>query len=288
MRASIPEAAVGSANVTRIDVGQVAIGPVRIGQLEVDDLNFSMSANQVRLTNFRVTVSLEITLDWRIHIEIPIVPDIDEGGTVDIGRPSITIPFGNISVSLDDLTLRVDNVALADIAATANPLRDLHLGRAVAENIRARNVIAPVQDFQITGLTFTSLQTGLLALPGARLDEATIGRVHGDAFPLGELAITGLAAPAAVQEVRSQGIDVSATQATRQFHADLGILELTLNLTPGAQAQIDTLIISGANAAASIGAITMRDIVAPYELLNLTLSDIGLEVIEIPSFGVTS
>ena len=68
---------------------------------------------------------------------------------------------------------------------------------------------------------------------------------------------------------------------------DLGNLDLTLKISPKAQACIDRLLIRNPSATTSIGKIQLHNIVAPYEFLNLTLAQIGIETISVPKIAVS-
>ena len=52
------------------------------------------------------------------------------------------------------------------------------------------------------------------------------------------------------------------------------------------KSHIDTLTISGLTASTSIGKIELKNVIAPYELLNLTLSQIGIDTIQVPSVAI--
>jgi hypothetical protein len=95
------------------------------------------------------------------------------------------------------------------------------------------------------------LSVGGFGAPAASIDSVTIGRVHGDSTPFGQLALSNLAVP---------------------------------NLfNPTAQAHIDQLLIQNIKASTSIGKIELHNVVAPFELLNLTLAQVGIDTLSVPS-----
>jgi len=107
-------------------------------------------------------------------------------------------------------------------------------------------------------------------------------------MPMGDITITNFALPnTAVSDIVSQGVDVSATEVSQVLTADAGILRLTFTVTPTVRTQIDRLEIANATASTTIGSIELHNIVAPYEFLNLTLSQIGIDTISIPSFAIS-
>ena len=66
-----------------------------------------------------------------------------------------------------------------------------------------------------------------------------------------------------------------------------GILAVSINITPTVTMHIDQLQISGATASASTGNIVLHGVTLPYDALNLTLSQIGIETITIPTFALS-
>ena len=287
MRTTVSEADIQRLGIDTISVGQVGIGPIRIGQLVLTDLEVNTTAAGAELRNFRVTITHAISLDWHLHIEIP-GHLIDESGTEDLPDPVFTCNFGNISVpGLENIKIDVASLTANDVEATAAPLANLQLGAAVAEQLRARNLTLPSQGFTIAGLGLGGLQAAGFGAPGASLESLAIGRLHGEAVPLGGMTLTNLALPSAsVADIVGQGVDVTATPRGKAYHLDLGCLDLTLKIKPKAEAQIDELVISNPSASTSIGRIELHNVVAPYELLNLTLSQIGIETVQVPTVAI--
>ena len=289
MFARVPQADVQRLGVNTISVGQVAVGPIHIGALVISDLGMRLSSGQAELRNFRVSVGLSMTMDWRVYVEIPVLDDIDKSGTVDLGRHSFTLDLGDCTVpGLENLSIDVGSLTAAGVAASASPLAGAQLGSAVAEQVRARGIVLPSQGFQIAGLTLGALRAGGISVPAVTLDDITVGRVHGEALPFGGITVADVGLPAAaVSDIHSEPVDINATHVGTAFHMDLGILDLTLTVVPDARAQIDQLRIGGIEAATSVGQIELRDVVAPYELLNLTLSQIGIDTITVPAFTIS-
>jgi hypothetical protein len=101
------------------------------------------------------------------------------------------------------------------------------------------------------------------------------------------MALSNLALPSAsIADIVSQGVDVTATPKPKAFHLDLGCLDLTLKVNPVAEAKIDQLVIRNVTASASIGKIELHNVVAPYELLNLTLGQVGIDTISVPTVAI--
>jgi hypothetical protein len=287
MLTTVPQADIQRTGINSISVGQVGIGPIQIGQLVISNLELNTAAAGAELRNFRVNITHQMTLDWRLHIEIP-GHVVDESGSEDLGTPTFACNFGNVNVpGLENLRITIANLTADNVAATINAITNLQLGSAVAEQIRARNLTLPSQGFSIAGLNIGALRVGGFGAPAAGLDSLTIGRLHGDAFPMGDTVLSNLALPSAsVSDITSQSVAAVATPFPKAYHLDLGCLDLTLKIKPRAEATIDQLAIHGLTASTNIGSIELHNVVAPYELLNLTLSQVGIETIQVPTVAI--
>jgi hypothetical protein len=287
MFTTIAEADVQQAGVGTVNVGSIGIGPITIGQLVLDNFELNTAADGAFLRNFVVTVTYTMSLDWHLHIDLP-GHVIDDSGTEDLDSPTFVIGFGDIRVpGIENLKVAIDSLALDNPAATINPVSNLQLGAAVAEQIQAKNLKLPTAGFTLTGLGIGGLNVGGLGIPAAALDSVTIGKVHGDATPFGQMALNNLALPAvSIPDIVGQGVDSVATPKPKAFHLDLGCLDLTLKVNPTASAHIDQLVIRNVKANLSIGKIELHNIVAPYDLLNLTLSQIGITNLSVPTVAI--
>jgi hypothetical protein len=166
--------------------------------------------------------------------------------------------------------------------AAANPVANVQLSNAVAEQVHARDVALPS-----AGFTIDAVRVRGFGAPAASVESVNVGRVHGEAFPTPDMTLANLTLPSAsVADIVSQGIDSVATPFGKAYHLDLGCLDLTLKIKPRAEAHIDQLIINGLTTSPSIGTIELHNVVAPYELLNLTLSQIGIEQIQVPIIAI--
>jgi hypothetical protein len=284
-----PQTDVQQVGMQSISVGQVAIGPIQIGTLSIDNFHLGMSSGQVQLHNFRVTVDIAIKLEWWVGVHVPFDGTISDSGTIDFGEPSFTFAFGDVTIpGVQDFSVDIAKLDLSNLTATSSPITNLQLGAAVAEQIQAKNLTLPTQGFSIAGLGLASASMNGLQVPTAAVDQVGVGRVHGEALPLSSILLSNIGIPTVgVGDVTSGQLNVSATTDEYCVSADLGILRVTLCLTPGASARIDQLHISGLHASGSVGRVELNNVVAPYEMLNLTLSQVGINNINIPAVGVS-
>ncbi len=287
MHTTINEADIQRSGVNTVSVGEVAIGPIQIGKLILTDFTLNTAAAGAFLRNLVITLTCKMSLAWHLHIELPGYV-IDDSGTEDLDSPTFIVGLGDVRVpGFENLKIAIDTLSLDNVTATANPINNIQLGAAIAETIKANNLTLPSQGFTLTGLGIGGLNIGGFGVPAAGLDSVTIGRVHGDSFPMGTMSLSNLAFPGvSIPDVVGQGVDTVGTPKPKAFHLDLGCLDLTLRLNPTAEAHIDQLVISNITANTSIDKIEMDNVTAPYDFLNLTLSQIGIDNISVPTVSI--
>jgi hypothetical protein len=288
VKASIPDASVARLSVGTVDVRQVAVGPMDVGRLILTDLHLDLSTGEASFQDVRVTVTLDLRLDWEVKIKIPLAGSFGWSGTVKMGSHSFTVRLGDIDLpGLQSLTLDLPTSTVDQLTAVVTPLHDLHLGQLVAEQLRLHGVTAPVPDLTLTGLGVGRIGLTGLGVPAASSTSATVERISGGTLPVGQVTIPDLRVPeVSAGQISSGPVDASGTSNPVRFVADAGVLTLTLHTTAGARIRARELRLNNLRTGVAIGAVELHDVVLPYELLGLTLSDIGIETIDVPVIEV--
>jgi hypothetical protein len=289
MQAEIPQAQVATVGLQRVDIGNVALGPIAIGTLALDGMHLELSTGSARFIGFGVTVSLTMSMEWRVSVTIPHVHSWQWSGRIDLGTHQIAVNFGDIEIpGLDSFVLDLDSLTVENVAATLGPIQSLQLGPLVAERITAQALRSPVPPFQLTGLGLDRLEIRDLAVPGTTADAVTIARVSGEAFPIGTVTVPGISLPeASLGEIASENIDMAARSNPIDLHADAGVVDFTLRVVPAVSAHVDRLVLDNVRSAGAVGSVELRDVTLPYELLDLRLADIGIGEISIPVMEVS-
>lgn len=293
MQVGVAQLDIQSAGLNAISIGQVAIGPITVGELVVNNADFSMSAAQGVLQNVSVTVTLHISFTWHVHVGLfwPF-DDIDIGDTYDVGTTSFgPVTIGTITIpGLNNVHINIPSLTAQNMSVSASPL-SLQLRNAAAEQIHAHNVALPSAGFTIAGLTVSSVQGNTVSVPAAKLDQATVGHLHGDPVSIPSFTLGSLNLPAAhIPTVSSSApLDIPANlpaQTLGPFPPGT-LLQISLTITPSALSHVDHLEITGADASATVGQVVLHNVTLPYDVLNLTLSQVGINTIGIPAFTVS-
>ena len=256
----------------------------------LNNADVSMSAAQGVLQNMSVTVTLHITVEWHVHVGLPDgIPDIDIGDTYDLGSFSFSMPVGNVVIpGLNNLHFHIPSLTAQNLAVSANPV-GVQLSNVVADQLHATDVVLPSQGFTIAGLTLTSLAGNGVGVPAAKLGQATVAHLHGDPLRIHALTLGGLNLPAAQIPVISSSapLTIPANLQGPSPGFDAGLLRVAIHIIPSVLTHIDHLEITGANANATVAQLVLHDVSLPYDALNVTLSQIGLDTIDIPAFTVS-
>lgn len=297
MQANIAEANIQRTDIQQVNVGEVQIGSTSIQQLVLRDMHVGMHTGAVRLRDLRVNIGLSWAIDWSVHVTVdvpdwlPGIPDelsFSYSGTIPLPGMSITVPFGDVDLAgLSDLSLDIAQFQANNLTAAIAPLTNLQLGPMIAEQIRARNVVAPLPPMQLSGMGLTRLMVQGLTVPGASLGDVSIGHAGGGRVPIASVGIPGFSLPAtSAGSMQSNNLDVQATSNPYEFPADAGVLKLTLHLTPSAGLHMARMEMDNIQASASIGRLEMANVVLPFDVFNLTLQQLGITQIGIPSMEV--
>jgi hypothetical protein len=291
LQVTVPALDVTQANLNAIDIGQVAIGPITVGDLVLSNTDFSMAANKVVLQSVSVSMSIHFLLEWDIHIGMPDwIPDINIGDTFDLGFLNIpAINIGDVTIpGVTNIQLHIPTLLAQNMSVAANPM-SLHLNNATADTIHAANLALPVAGFTIAGLSLNSVQGSTISVPDAKLDSAHIGHLHGAPISVPTFQLNTLNLPSAQipQVTSSAPLDVPANLTDFPIGFDGGLLKIVLHVIPSVRMHVDHLDISDATASATVGQVVLHNVTLPYDVLNLTLSQVGITNVGIPLFNVS-
>jgi hypothetical protein len=290
MKVDIQRASLAQAGIQGIEVGKLSVGPVTIGQMTLNNLSLGFSTGQVELTNVLLEIELRLTLVWSVNIPLPwpFGNYTIATTTTNLGSLSLTLPLGNVSIpGIQQIALSIAEVGVTNLQASASSLSNLGLGPASASQVLISSITLPTGDFQLIGLALGSAQVADVGLPTGNIDSITIGELKGSALPLTQLVVAGIELPkTAIANIVSEAISAAEVGDTEQLKADLGVLSIALQVTPSATMTIGQLSLSGLTAEGAIGSTAIDGITIPYDIQNLTLTNLSLNTLQIPAIGV--
>ncbi len=298
MHVNVPALDVNQASLQTIDIGTVAIGPITVGSLVVSNTDLNMAVNNLLLQDVTVSMRIHFRFMWNIHIGLPDgIPDFDEGATYDLGDLHIPpfglppIPIGDVLIpGITNIHLSIPTITASTVSVNASPL-GLHLDTAIADQIHGTNTTLPVGGFSIAGLSLNSVDGTAVSVPDAHLDSATINHFHGQpihvaTFALDTMNIPNLNIPHATSLAP---LEIPATLP--EYSIGFGtphhsLLSIRIYAQPFVHMHVGHLELTDANASATIQSLTLNNVTLPYDVLNLTLGNVGINTVQIPAFNV--
>jgi hypothetical protein len=286
LQGGVPALTAQQANLNKIDIGTLAVGPIAVGSLVIDNTDFAMNAAQAILRNLSVTLGLNLKIKWSIDVEL-----FSDSGTEDLGTVEFDVPLPDLTLApLNNISVNIPTLTAQNASGQADPL-SLSVSNATADQIRASNTVLPTAGFTVAGLSVTSIEGEQIDVPAVGIDSATVAHLHGDPIVIPNFTLRNLTLPAAQSPSITNTAPLVMPLALGPLRPapgiDIGILSVALLITPIVTTHVGHLEITSVTASATVGQISLRDVTLPYDVLNLRLSQLGINSVAIPSFAVS-
>lgn len=289
MQIKASQLSVRQAELQTVSVGHLGIGPISIGSLSIDNVGLNIASGHGVLQNVQATVVLKLSVEWHIHVGLPDpIPDIDVGDTYVLGSFSVSLSVGDVELpTLSNLQFDIPSLAGQNLTVNADPL-SLQLNGIKAETISANDAVLPLGGFTISGLSVGSFSASGLGVPTASIAQADVQHVHSDPAQIPAITLSDLQLPAAqIPSVSSRlPLTIPADLSAIRPGFDAGILRIVVRIQPSVSMNVEHLQITDASASAAVGQVVLHDVTLPFDALNITLSQLGIDTIEIPNFTV--
>jgi hypothetical protein len=294
MQTVVPEVTIARATIARIGIGQLTLGPLQVGELIATDVRTGVRSGRAELSGVRVTLRLRFLLRWSLRVPLPWpFPDITiTEQTSELGSLDLPLPSTDAEIpGLRDIDLRIPQLRAAGVVTEADPLTGLELTAVQADGIRVFDLSLPTGGFQFGGLSLTGVNLNDVAVPGTSVKGVSVRALGGNPIRLPALRLRGLQLPEAVaNDVSSGPFDLTVNRPdpfpVPPQPLPLGVLRVQLRVEAGALTRVAEMRLSGVRVGATARTVELRDVTVPFGATQLTLADLGLDVLEIPLLGV--
>lgn len=271
-----------------INVGRIELDNASVANVELSDMKASVSTDSARLFNVRSVVSLNLSIDWRVRV--PLFPD--PSGT--IGPLGIPVPFklGNVDIAdIDTINIEVPSASVTGAQVSIQPLTNLGFDGGEAENINLSTLQMPSNGFAMSGLSYDSFDLNHLGMPDGNIASANIGELSPNgALQIPQTEIRDVQIPAVdvptVNSVSPINVENAESDIIPPIPFDLGILVLTIRLTPTMDLNIERLELSDMQASSSIDRISLNDMSTSVKVSDVSISGIAMEQLSINQVSV--
>ncbi|MBM7808058.1 hypothetical protein JOD57_003895 [Geodermatophilus bullaregiensis] len=291
MQTVVPDIRMARATIARVAIGQLALGPITVGELIAGDLRVGMRSGRVELQNLEVILEARLLLIWSIRIPLPWPFDdiVIAETTTDLGTVSLPFGFGSPAIpGLENIDLQIPELRAADLVTEADPITGLELSGVQAEGVQVFELTLPTAGFQFNGLALTGVNLNDVTAPAAAIRGVAARSVQSAPLQVPSLRLRGLDLPAAAaNDVSSGPIELAVPGPPFQTPPlSLGVLGVQLRIEASARTRIAQMRLSDVQVGANARTIELRNVTIPYGAVEVTLSDLGLDVLEIPLVGV--
>lgn len=292
MQTVVPEVRIARAHVARVGIGRLDLGPIAVGELIATQVGAQIRSGRAELRDLHVTVRLRFRLVWSLRVPLPWPFDdiVITEQVSDLGSLDLPFAFGDAEIpGLRDIDLQIPQLRATDVVTEADPVTGVEVIGVQADGVRLLDLTLPVAGFQFAGLDLTAVNVNDVAVPAAGARTVAVQALRGAPIRLPVLRLRGLSLPAAAAgDVGSGPIDLTVNRSD-PFETPtlpLGVLRVALRVEAGARTRVAQMRLSDMQVGASARTVEVRDVTVPFSAGQLTLSDLGLDVLEIPLLGV--
>lgn len=271
--------------IASVDVDKVLLGTATIESIQINGMSANLQNGAALLKNVRTIIELGFSLEWKIDLGF-----IGSwSGTDNLG--SIDIPFtvGDISIpSLNDVQMFIPSVQVPGVNALMAPLDNMHLGTTQITGIGVSDTELPNQGFALNGMGVGSVNITALGVPNANTKRASIQEVAPENHVvLPQASLQSLEIPKTqVPDIVSPAFGATAVASERKLKADLGILSLTLGVTPTVHMNVDAMAITDVELYAMANEVNLQNISLPVSMRGIKIDNIDLTEININQISV--
>lgn len=277
---AIDQVSVDNGTLHNLKVETVNLGSASIGSLKVENGSASVNSAKAVLNQVRSIVELEFHLDW--EIDLGWIGSWD--GSENMGSLDIPVDLGTITVpDLGDIDLQIPAIDIPGLMAEMKPIDQLDLGNLDISGVRLDKLALPSAGLSITGLGVGDLTLSSVTVPSAdgeamRVNRAAPSRqLNLPGASLANVVIPAINMPSAT----SGAFTADATASDKSLGIDVGILKVSVRVTPTVHLNVGSMTLSDAQLAAELGKVSLNDISLPVSLEGITGGELGLNSISV-------
>ncbi|RJG18646.1 hypothetical protein D4A39_09310 [Alcanivorax profundi] len=277
---AIDQVSVDSGTLNNLKVEKVNLGSASIGSLKVENGSASVNNAKAVLNQVRSIVELGFRLNW--EIDLGWIGSWD--GSEDMGSLDIPVDLGTITVpDLGDINLQIPTIDIPGLVADMRPIDQLDLGSLELAGVRLDKLSLPGAGLTISGMGVGDLTLSSVTVPSAAGEALRVNRaapVQSLRLPgasLENVAIPSISMPAAT----SGSFKADATASDKSLGIDVGILKVSVAVTPTVHLNVGSMTLSDASLAADLGKVSINDISLPVSLEGITGGELALDAISV-------
>ena len=279
-KVAIEQVTVGEGTLKDVHVDKLQLGSASIKTIEVLNTSAQLKQSSAQLNKVRGILELGFSLDWKV--DLGWIGSWD--GSDDLGSIDIPIPEENLTIpDLDNVKLDIPKVSIPSAVAKMEPVTQLPLGDFKLSKAQLNGLVLPSSGLSVSGMGVGDLSLSSVNLPGVNASSLSLKEGAPTAnITLPGASLSNLKVPdVGLPTITSGSISTAAHASTRSITTNLGILKVTLSVSPVVHLDIGSMSISDAKLAATIGELSLDEISLPVTLEGLNASGVDLDDIKV-------
>lgn len=268
-RISIDSVAVAGGNLSDVEISKINLGNASIGTITIENTEATLKQSSAFLSGVKSIVELKFKLKWEIDLGW-----IGHwGDTNNIGSIDIPVDLGNIDIpSLDNIDLSIPTINIPAIVANMEPIKNLKLGNFSLTGADIQKLSLPSAGLSITGLGVGDVEVSSLAVPSVNSQALTVAQAKPDLnVVLPGATVNNLSIPeTSIPSIASSPFSTRAVASDKSLTVNLGLLKITLSVTPTVYLNVAAMTIKDAKLSASLGSVKIKDISLPVSVHGLS------------------
>ena len=183
--------------------------------------------------------------------------------------------LGNIAIpDLDNIDLAIPAINVPQVVANMKPITDLQLGNFSLSGADIQKLALPAAGLTLTGLGVGELSLSSLSVPGATSQKVSVAKAKPELdLVLPGATVQNLSIPQTlIPNIQSGAFETEATASSKGLRVNLGILDVTISVTPTVHLDVGAMTISDAQLSASLGSVSIEDIHLPVSVDGINAS----------------
>jgi hypothetical protein len=284
----IDEVNLGSVGFDKIGINRIQPYVTKVGSLEVmgSRMNFHLDAIVIR--GIKIDLKLLLFEDFKITLDYILGTEVVEGQAVSLGELMFYFDIGDITLPFPDTEIAFDDLKVHDMALNVDPIRNLVLPAMEARNIKMDNVNLPLAGIILRGMGVGEADVRGVKVPDARAERIRFGNVHGASVTVPAISIPGITLGIAARDVEAEktSVKLNEEKSTPWINiATTPLLTLAARLLVRTEAAltIDKIILKGLESEINMGALQLKDLTLPFNLLGIEMENILISNVQVPA-----
>ena len=289
-KVTIGKLGMNEVNFPKIKIDRISPGKTVIKELILEGLELSTEDACLTLQGITIDTKLFLFLDYKISGVVT-----KQGTAFAMGEIQLALNVGDIKLDIPDIVASIEETKVQNLEVSVAPIDNLIFPGIVAKVLELNNLRLPTSGFKIShGVKLESMELSNLTIPDADAKKIMIKSVSGMSVSVPGIELPGISLELEAGDIdlKNVGAKVSKKKQCTPWVPILRIPLPPLNfdaricVQPETNLTIDKLTITNIKQKLGLKKMTATNLVLPFDVLGIQLTNLKIKGIEIPQVEV--